>query len=197
MKRDIPSAADALPGRATSMPVSEPHFVNGHPLTPPYPTGLDKVMFGLGCFWGSERLFWQLDGVHVTAVGYAAGHTPNPTYEEVCSGTTGHAEVVEIDFDEKKVSFENLLSVFWDCHDPTQLNYQGPDIGTQYRTAIFFMDEEQQMIAISSKTDEQKSGKYARDVVTEISPAKKFWRAEEYHQQYIAKNRNRFGRLFG
>ena len=156
-----------------------------------------KAMFGAGCFWGIEETFRKVPGVLDVAVGYSGGNTDNPTYEEVCSGTTGHAEVVEIDFDEKKVSFENLLSVFWDCHDPTQLNYQGPDIGTQYRTAIFFMDEEQQMIATSSKTDEQKSGKYARDIVTEISPAKTFWRAEEYHQQYIAKNRSSFGRLFG
>ena len=133
-----------------------------------------KAMFGAGCFWGIEETFRKVPGVLDVAVGYSGGNKDNPTYEEVCSGTTGHAEVVEIDFDEKKVSFENLLSVFWDCHDPTQLNYQGPDIGTQYRTAIFFMDEEQQMIATSSKTDEQKSGKYARDIVTEISLQKRF-----------------------
>ena len=194
---NIPTAEDSLPGREMPITLTGVHAVNGNKITPPFPEQMSSIVVGMGCFWGAERIFWELDGVWTTAVGYSGGHTPNPTYEEVCSGTTGHAEVVEIDFDEKKVSFENLLSVFWDCHDPTQLNYQGPDIGTQYRTAIFFMDEEQQMIAISSKTDEQKSGKYARVIVTEISPAKTFWRAEEYHQQYIAKNRNRFGRLFG
>ena len=156
-----------------------------------------KAIFGAGCFWGIEETFRKVPGVSDVAVGYSGGTTDNPTYEEVCSGATGHAEVVEIDFDEQKVSFESLLGVFWDCHDPTQLNHQGPDIGTQYRTAIFFMDEEQKTTAISSKQSEQTSGKHRSDVVTEISPAKKFWRAEEYHQQYITKNRNRFGRLFG
>ena len=156
-----------------------------------------KAYFGGGCFWCMEPPFEALEGVIGATSGYMGGTVENPTYEEVTTGETGHAEVVEIDFDEKKVSFDDLLSVFWDCHDPTQLNYQGPDIGTQYRTAIFFRDEAQLLIAISSKTDEQNSGKYARDIVTEISPAKTFWRAEEYHQQYIAKNRNRFGRLFG
>ena len=156
-----------------------------------------KAMFGAGCFWGIEETFRKVPGVLDAAVGYSGGVTENPTYEEVCSGATGHAEVVEIQFDENEVDFESLLAVFWDCHDPTQLNYQGPDIGTQYRTAIFYMNEEQKGIAISSKNSEQASGKYRSHIVTEISPAKSFWRAEEYHQQYIAKNKGRFGRLFG
>lgn len=156
-----------------------------------------KAMFGAGCFWGIEETFRKVPGVLDVAVGYSGGATDNPTYEKVCSGTTGHAEVVEVDFDENKVDFETLLTVFWDCHDPTQLNYQGPDMGTQYRTAIFFFDSNQEKIAIASKNSEQSSGKHPRDIVTEISPAKTFWRAEDYHQQYITKNRGRFGRLFG
>ena len=153
-------------------------------------------MFGAGCFWGIEEAFRKVPGVADVAVGYSGGATANPTYEEVCSGQTGHAEVVEIDFDEKKVSFEQLLTVFWSCHNPTQLNYQGPDIGTQYRTAIFTMDDEQAELAKNSKRIEQTSKRHSGDIATEITPAQKFWRAEEYHQQYIQKNRGRFGRLF-
>ena len=156
-----------------------------------------KAMFGAGCFWGIEETFRKTQGVLDVAVGYSGGATEDPTYESVCSGTTGHAEVVEIDFDEQKVSFEQLLTVFWDCHNPTQLNYQGPDVGTQYRTVIFTMDEEQVEVAIESKKQEQDSNRHNGDIATEITPAQKFWRAEEYHQQYIAKNRVRFGRLFG
>ena len=158
---------------------------------------MTKAMFGAGCFWGIEEAFRKVPGVADVAVGYSGGATENPTYEEVCSGQTGHAEVVEIDFDEKKVSFEQLLTVFWSCHNPTQLNYQGPDIGTQYRTAIFTMDDEQAELAKNSKRTEQASKKHSGDIATEITPAQKFWRAEEYHQQYIQKNRGRFGRLFG
>jgi peptide-methionine (S)-S-oxide reductase len=156
-----------------------------------------KAIFGAGCFWGIEESFRKISGVLDVAVGYSGGATENPTYESICSGTTGHAEVVEIDFDDQKISFEGLLQVFWDCHDPTQLNYQGPDIGTQYRTAIFTIDEEQTTSALDSKRIEQASGKHRNDIATEITPAQKFWRAEEYHQQYISKNRGRFGRVFG
>ena len=194
---NLPTADAALPGRAEPLPTAEKHFVNGNPLKGPYPDGFKTAVFAMGCYWGVERRFWQVPGVWVTAVGNAGGHTPNPTYEEVCSGQTGHAEVVEIDFDEKKVSFEQLLTVFWSCHNPTQLNYQGPDIGTQYRTAIFTMDDEQAELAKNSKRIEQTSNKHSGDIATEITPAQKFWRAEEYHQQYIQKNRGRFGRLFG
>ena len=158
---------------------------------------MEIAILALGCFWGPEEKFSKLDGVINTEVGYCGGKTNPTTYEEVCSGQTGHAEVVEIDFDEQKVSFEQLLTVFWSCHNPTQLNYQGPDIGTQYRTAIFTMDEEQAEVAKDSKRIEQESKIHNGDIKTEITPAQKFWRAEEYHQQYIEKNRGRFGRLFG
>jgi peptide-methionine (S)-S-oxide reductase len=156
-----------------------------------------KVLFGAGCFWSIEETFRQLPGVTVVTVGYSGGAKDNPTYEEVCTGVTGHAEVVEVEFDEAKVAFETLLDVFWDCHDPTQLNFQGPDIGSQYRSAIFTQDEEQAFEAMRSKKVEQDSGRHRRDIVTEISPAKTFWRAEDYHQGYNSKRRGRFGRLFG
>ena len=153
-----------------------------------------KAMFGAGCFWGIEETFRAVPGVTDVAVGYSGGAKDNPTYEETCTGLTGHAEVVEVNFDEAKVSFETLLETFWDCHDPTQLNYQGPDRGSQYRTAIFTTDEAQAEAAMFSKKAEQDSGRHRGDIVTEIAPAKTFWRAEDYHQQYIAKRR---GRLFG
>lgn len=156
-----------------------------------------KAMFGAGCFWGIEEVFRAVSGVTDVAVGYSGGVKDEPSYEEVCTGMTGHAEVVEVQFDDRKVSFQALLDTFWDCHDPTQLNFQGPDIGSQYRTAIFTYDEDQAMTAMASKKAEQDSGRHRRDIVTEISPAKTFWRAEDYHQQYIAKRRGRFGRLFG
>ena len=156
-----------------------------------------KAMFGAGCFWSIEDAYRSVPGVMDVAVGYSGGAKDNPTYEEVCTGVTGHAEVVEIEYDETKVNYESLLSTFWNCHDPTQLNYQGPDIGTQYRTAIFTMDANQAETAMASKKKEQDSGRHQRDIVTEISPAKTFWRAEEYHQQYITKNRSRFGWRFG
>jgi peptide-methionine (S)-S-oxide reductase len=163
------------------------HYVNRHPLEGPFPVGLERAVFAMGCFWGAERKFWQLEGVYSTAVGYAAGSTPNPTYREVCSGATGHAEVVLVVFDPAKLSYEALLKVFWENHDPTQLNRQGPDWGHQYRSAIFFNTPEQQASAIASKERLEKSGKYRRPVVTEITPASQFYPAEDYHQQYLEK----------
>jgi peptide-methionine (S)-S-oxide reductase len=186
----MPSAADALPGRAAKMPVPETHFVNGNRLTPPFPAGLETAVFGLGCFWGAERCFWQLPGVYSTAVGYAGGHTPNPTYEEVCSGLTGHTEVVQVVFDPKKVSYDQLLKTFWESHDPTQGMRQGNDVGTQYRSAIYATTPEQKRRAEASRTVFQKAlsaaGRGA--VTTEIADAPAFYYAEDYHQQYLAKN---------
>ena len=190
MKPSMPSAADALPGRTTPMPVSEPHFVNGHPLTPPYPDGMDKVMFGLGCFWGAERMFWQLKGVHVTAAGYAAGYTPNPTYEEVCSGMTGHNEVVLVVYDRQLASYADLLRTFWEGHDPTQGMRQGNDVGTQYRSGIYcYSREDLREAEASCKTyaDKLKSAGY-HAVTTEILNAPEFYFAETYHQQYLGRN---------
>ena len=190
MKPSMPSAADALPGRTTPMPVSEPHFVNGHPLTSPYPDGMDKVMFGLGCFWGAERMFWQLKGVHVTAAGYAAGYTPNPTYEEVCSGMTGHNEVVLVIYDRKLTSYADLLRTFWEGHDPTQGMRQGNDVGTQYRSGIYcYSREDLREAEASCKTyaDKLKSAGY-HAVTTEILNAPEFYFAETYHQQYLGRN---------
>jgi peptide-methionine (S)-S-oxide reductase len=186
----MPSAADALPGRAAKMPVPETHFVNGNRLTPPFPAGLETAVFGLGCFWGAERCFWQLPGVYSTAVGYAGGHTPNPTYEEVCSGLTGHTEVVQVVFDPKKVSYDQLLKTFWESHDPTQGMRQGNDVGTQYRSAIYATTPEQKRRAEASRAVFQKAlsaaGRGA--VTTEIADAPAFYYAEDYHQQYLAKN---------
>jgi peptide-methionine (S)-S-oxide reductase len=187
----LPTAAEALPGRATAIPTATTHFVNGERLKPPYPVGLEKAMFGLGCFWGAERKFWELgDGVHVTAVGYAGGYTPNPTYEEVCSGRTGHAEVVLVVFDPKKVPYEQLLKTFWESHDPTQGMRQGNDVGTQYRSAIYTFDDAQRKAAEASKAAYQKalSAKGLGGITTEIAPAGEFYFAEDYHQQYLAKN---------
>jgi peptide-methionine (S)-S-oxide reductase len=187
----IPSAADALPGRATSIPTARTHFVNGHPLKGPYPDGAQKALFGLGCFWGAERKFWELgDGVFVTAVGYAAGSTPNPTYEEVCSGRTGHNEVVLVVFDPKKISYETLLKTFWESHNPTQGMRQGNDIGTQYRSGIYVFDDAQRKAAEESKAMYEKAlaGKRYGPITTEIVDAPEFYFAEDYHQQYLAKN---------
>ena len=187
----LPTAAEALPGRAAAIPTAATHFVNGERLKPPYPAGLEKAMFGLGCFWGAERKFWELgDGVHVTAVGYAGGYTPNPTYEEVCSGRTGHAEVVLVVFDPKKKRYEQLLKTFWESHDPTQGMRQGNDIGTQYRSAIYTFDDAQRKAAEASKAAYQKalSAKDLDAITTEIAPAGEFYFAEDYHQQYLAKN---------
>jgi len=172
------------------MPVPARHFVNGNPLEAPYPAGFQVATFGLGCFWGAERRFWQLPGVHVTAVGYAAGATPNPTYEEVCSGLTGHAEVVRVVFDPARISYEELLRVFWEAHDPTQGMRQGNDVGTQYRSGIYFQDESQRVAAESSKQAYQRAldASGLGKITTEILPATEFYFAEEYHQQYLAKN---------
>ena len=189
-KAGMPAPGEALPGRATPMPVPARHFVNGNPLEPPYPAGSEVATFGLGCFWGAERRFWQLPGVHVTAVGYAAGATPNPTYEEVCSGLTGHAEVVRVVFDPERLAYEDLLRAFWEAHDPTQGMRQGNDVGTQYRSGIYFHDESQREAAEASKATYQRALDAAGigRITTEILPASEFYFAEEYHQQYLAKN---------
>ena len=191
----LPSAAEALPGRATPVPTAKRHFVNGHPIQPPYPEGLEQAVFGLGCFWGAERKFWELgDGVYTTAVGYAGGHTANPTYEEVCSGRTGHTEAVLVVFDPKKISYDQLLKTFWESHNPTQGMRQGNDVGTQYRSAIYTFNDEQRKAADASKAAYQKAlaAKGFGAITTEIAPAGTFYFAEDYHQQYLAK---RSGRL--
>jgi peptide-methionine (S)-S-oxide reductase len=189
-KTAMPARADALPGRAAKMPVPEAHFVNGHPLKPPFPPELETAIFGLGCFWGAERCFWRLPGVYTTAVGYAGGYTPNPTYEEVCSGLTGHTEAVLVVFDPKRVSYETLLKAFWESHDPTQGMRQGNDVGTQYRSAIYYSTPEQRRLAEASRDAYQqaltRAGRGA--ISTEIADAGEFFYAEDYHQQYLAKN---------
>jgi peptide-methionine (S)-S-oxide reductase len=187
----LPSATEALPGRTDPIPTATRHFVNGHPLQPPYPAGLEQAVFGLGCFWGAERKFWQLgDGISVTAVGYAGGHTQNPTYEEVCSGRTGHTEAVLVVFDPAKISYEKLLKTFWENHNPTQGMRQGNDVGTQYRSAIYTSNDAQREAAAASKAAYQKalSTKGLGTITTEIAPAGTFYFAEDYHQQYLAKN---------
>ena len=185
-------AGDALPGRPNPIPTASRHFVNDQPLKPPYPEGSEIAEFALGCFWGEEKLFWQLPGVIVTAVGYEGGLTPNPTYDEVCTGRTGHAETVRVVFDPRKVSYEELLRHFWEAHDPTQGMRQGNDVGTQYRSAIFTHSEEQQRAAEASREMYQRELSRARygDITTEIEPAGEFYFAEDYHQQYLAKNPN-------
>ncbi|MBB5045350.1 peptide-methionine (S)-S-oxide reductase [Rhodopseudomonas rhenobacensis] len=187
----LPSAAEALPGRATALPTASTHFVNGHKLQPPYPAGLQQALFGLGCFWGAERKFWEAgDGVYVTAVGYAGGHTPNPTYEEVCSGRTGHTEAVLVVFDPAKLSYDALLKLFWESHNPTQGMRQGNDVGTQYRSAIYTFDDAQAKAAEASKAAYGRAlgAKGLGGITTEIAPAGAFYFAEDYHQQYLAKN---------
>jgi peptide-methionine (S)-S-oxide reductase len=186
----IPSRADALPGRAERMPIPELHFVNKHRLSPPYPDGLERALFGMGCFWGAERKFWQLRGVYSTAVGYAAGQTPNPTYREVCTGMTGHNEVVLVVFDPKVVTYDQLLKTFWENHDPTQGMQQGNDVGTQYRSGIYYFDDAQKHAAEVSRDlfQKQLSGAGYGAITTEIVPAPEFYYAEDYHQQYLAKN---------
>jgi len=186
----IPSQDQALPGRDARMPVPAAHFVNGHPLQPPFPDGFGRAMFGMGCFWGAERKFWQLPGVYTTAVGYAAGHTPNPTYREVCSGMTGHAEVVLVVFDPQVTRYEDLLKAFWEDHDPTQGMRQGNDAGTQYRSGIYYFSEADRRAAEASRDAYQQrlsAAGYGR-ITTEILPAPEFYYAEDYHQQYLAKN---------
>ncbi len=187
----MPNKADALPGRSAAIRTAENHFVNHRKLKGPYPDGLEQAMFGLGCFWGAERKFWELgDGIHVTAVGYAGGHTPNATYEEVCSGGTGHNEVVLVVYDPKKISYEQLLKTFWESHDPTQGMRQGNDVGTQYRSGIYAFTPAQKKAAEASKAMYQKelAKKGYRAVTTEILDAPPFYFAEDYHQQYLAKN---------
>ncbi|HEY0634272.1 MAG TPA: peptide-methionine (S)-S-oxide reductase MsrA [Gammaproteobacteria bacterium] len=186
----LPTAAEALPGRSAPMAVPERHFVNGHPLSPPWPAGLLQALFGMGCFWGAERRFWQLPGVYVTAVGYAAGYTPNPTYREVCSGMTGHSEVVLVVYDPALLRYEALLKHFWESHDPTQGMRQGNDVGTQYRSGIYWYDEAQRRAAEASRERYQQALTAAGrgEITTEILPASAFYYAEEYHQQYLAKN---------
>ena len=186
----VPSRAQALPGRERAMPLAEPHYVNGHALRGPYPEGMETAVFGLGCFWGAERKFWQVPGVHVTAVGYAGGHTPNPTYEEVCSGRTGHAEVVLVVFDPERVTYEALLKVFWEAHDPTQGMRQGNDVGTQYRSVILVATPAQRAAAEASRRAYQAALVEAGhgSITTEIADAGPFYFAEGYHQQYLAKN---------
>jgi len=186
----MPTREAALPGRSTPLKVPETHFVNGHRMVPPFPAGLREAMFALGCFWGAERLFWQLPGVYSTAVGYAGGFTPNPTYQEVCSGDTGHAEVVRVIYDPKSISYPELLKVFWESHDPTQGMRQGADVGTQYRSAIYTFDQEQRAAAEESKRLYQARLKAAGrgTITTEVRDASPFYYAEDYHQQYLAKN---------
>lgn len=186
----MPGPHEALPGRDELMPVPERHFVNGHTLRPPFPETMMQAMFGMGCFWGAERKFWELDGVYTTAVGYAAGLTPNPTYEEVCSGMTGHNEVVLVVFDPSVISYAKLLAVFWESHNPTQGMQQGNDRGTQYRSGVYVFDESQRAAAAASLADYQQalSANGYGPVTTEVIDAPVFYYAEDYHQQYLAKN---------
>jgi peptide-methionine (S)-S-oxide reductase len=186
----IPTAAEALPGRSEAMPVPPTHAVSGARIVAPFPEGMKLAQFAIGCFWGAERKFWQTEGVYATAVGYAGGSTPNPTYKEVCSGRTGHTEVVLVIYDPKKVSYEQLLKVFWENHDPTQGMRQGNDQGTQYRSAIYAYDDEQEQAALASKTAYEaalKKDGYGA-ITTEIRRAPPFYYAEDYHQQYLHKN---------
>lgn len=189
-KLNIPTASEALPGRTEAMPVPAAHFVNGNPLKPPFPDGMEMAMFGLGCFWGAERKFWQIKEVFSTSVGYAAGTTPNPNYQEVCTGMTGHNEVVRVIFDPKKVSYETLLKVFWESHNPTQGMRQGNDVGTQYRSGIYTYSEAQKKLAELSRDTYQKALSVAGlgEITTEIIEAPEFYYAENYHQQYLEKN---------
>ena len=189
-KMEMPAAEDAPRGRDTPIRVSGTHFVNGTSILPPFPEGTKRAMFGMGCFWGAERIFWQIPGVVTTAVGYAGGYTPNPTYEEVCTGRTGHNEVALVVYDPEQVDYETLLTQFWEQHDPTQGMRQGNDIGTQYRSGIYVYDDEQLEVAKRSR-DRYQEGLHAAgfgDITTEILPAPEFYYAEEYHQQYLAKN---------
>lgn len=189
-KSALPGPEEALAGRTTPLEVPERHFVNGNSLRPPFPQGMEQATFGLGCFWGAERKFWELPGVYSTMVGYAGGYTPNATYREVCSGATAHTEVVRVIYDPKRVSYEQLLKVFWESHDPTQGMRQGNDVGTQYRSAIYTYSDAQRKAALDSKEQFQKALDKAGygPITTEIRDAPEFYYAEEYHQQYLAKN---------
>jgi peptide-methionine (S)-S-oxide reductase len=198
-KLRVPSPEQALPGRSATMPVPDAHYVNGAHLRPPFPEGCEQAVFGLGCFWGAERKFWQTEGVYTTAVGYAGGSTPNPTYEEVCSGLTGHTEVVLVVYDPEAVSYEDLLKVFWEAHDPTQGMRQGNDVGTQYRSAIYTYGDAQRARAGASRDAYQQALTAAGygAITTEIRPAPPFYYAEHYHQQYLAKVPNGYCGLGG
>jgi peptide-methionine (S)-S-oxide reductase len=189
-KSKMPTAQSALPGREAALDISGEHFVSGHRIAPPLPAGLSEAVFGLGCFWGAERVFWQLEGVYSTAVGYAGGFTPNPTYDEVCSGQTGHTEVVRVYFDPAVISYEELLATFWRSHNPTEGMRQGNDQGTQYRSAIYTLDDAQAAAAQASMQQAQQrlSAAGFGAITTEIKPLADFYYAEEYHQQYLAKN---------
>jgi peptide-methionine (S)-S-oxide reductase len=191
-KRALPGVDEALPGRSEKMPVPERHAVNGAPLEPPFPAGFEQAVVGMGCFWGAEKKFWQLPGVYTTAVGYAGGVTPNPTYREVCSGQTGHTEVVLVVFDPARVSYEKILATFWENHDPTQGMRQGNDVGTQYRSAIYTFSDEQRRAAEASRTQYQSAlaAEGYGGVTTEVREAPTFYYAEDYHQQYLHKNPN-------
>jgi peptide-methionine (S)-S-oxide reductase len=190
MKIRMPTADQALPGRADKMPVAERHFVNGHRIVPPFPDGIELALFGMGCFWGAERKFWQDRRVYATAVGYAAGITPNPTYHEVCTGMTGHNEVVRVIFDPATIGYEALLKIFWENHDPTQGMRQGNDVGTQYRSGIYYYGDAQRRLAEASRDayQERLSAAGLGRITTEIVPASEFYYAEDYHQQYLEKN---------
>ncbi len=198
-KTTMPTAVEALPGREQPIPLDNRHFVNGHPMRGPFPEGLETAVFGLGCFWGAERLFWQLDGVYSTAVGYAGGLTPNPTYEEVCGGRTGHTEVVLVVFDPQVVTYEQLLQTFWEAHDPTQGMRQGNDVGTQYRSAVYTTSESQAATARDSRNAyaARLGDKGFPPITTEVAAAPEFYYAEQYHQQYLAKNPNGYCGLAG
>lgn len=187
---ELPRPGEALPGRAQAMQVPERHFVNGNRIVPPFPEGLEVADFALGCFWGAERLFWKLPGVYATAVGYQGGETPNPTYHEVCTGRTGHAEAVRVIFDPRRVAYADLLRVFWEAHDPTQGMRQGNDVGTQYRSAIYTHGDEQARLARASLEAYQAALRGAGEgpITTEVRPAPEFYYAEDHHQQYLAKN---------
>ncbi|MEL6950887.1 MAG: peptide-methionine (S)-S-oxide reductase MsrA [Pseudomonadota bacterium] len=187
---ELPDRSDALPGRDSPVPVSDTHYVNGNPLTGPFPDHLEQAVFGLGCFWGAERVFWQLEGVYSTSVGYAGGYTPNPSYEEVCSGRTGHTEAVSVVFDPAVISYEALLRVFWEAHDPTQGMRQGNDRGTQYRSAVYATNDAQLAAARASREmyQERLNGAGLGSITTEIATAGEYFYAEDYHQQYLAKN---------
>jgi peptide-methionine (S)-S-oxide reductase len=189
-KTALPNPSEALPGRSTPMPIPAKHFVNGRAIAPPFPAGMEQVIVGLGCFWGAERRFWQQDGVYTTAVGYAAGYTPNPTYQEVCTGMTGHNEVVLVVYDPGVISFEQILQVFWESHNPTQGMRQGNDVGTQYRSGIYVTTAAQKQLAQASKQAYQGALTAAGlgEITTEILDAPTFYYAEDYHQQYLAKN---------
>ncbi|WP_163648662.1 peptide-methionine (S)-S-oxide reductase MsrA [Modicisalibacter sp. 'Wilcox'] len=189
-KQRMPAPDEALPGRDEPLSISGVHYVNGRSMLPPFPEGLEEIVLGLGCFWGAERLFWELPGVHVTAAGYAGGYTPNPTYEETCTGRTGHAEVVRVVFDPTEIGLPELLQVFWEAHDPTQGMRQGNDVGSQYRSAIYTVISSQKNIVQDSYKRYQAALEEARmaPITTEIAPLSRFYYAEEYHQQYLAKN---------